>query len=86
MYAPQPPRHSFVRGILVTLATTVFGFSLLLNLYLLVFSGLMSGAGSSPRTEVIRQGDRLQQVAVVPIKGVIMDDMAETFDRLLKKA
>src|SRR5690606_4927427 len=43
-YPPQfypPPQKSgggFTRGIFVTLATTIFGFSLLLNVYLLMFS------------------------------------------------
>lgn len=82
---PQPPRHSFVRGIMVTLATTIFGFSLMANIYLLFLGGIMSG-GSSSKLTVLKDGDATQRVAVVPLNGIIMDNQAEAFDRLLKRA
>src|SRR4051812_41824825 len=40
MMPPPKPRGGFVRGIFVTLATTIFGLSLTLNIYLLVTSGI----------------------------------------------
>ena len=85
MYPPPRPRHSFTRGILVTLATTIFGFSLLLNLYMLLVGGILSG-GDSSSAEVIRLGEDSQRIAVVPISGIIMDAEFERFNRLLKAA
>jgi protease-4 len=81
---PLPPRHSFVRGILVTLATTIFGFSLMLNLYLIMAGSILSG-GSSSRQTVLRDGDVTQKVAVVPLSGVIMDSAYEKFNRLMDR-
>ena len=46
-YFPPPPARSggLAKAILTTLATTIFGLSIALNIYLLIFSGVMSGAG-----------------------------------------
>src|SRR5207237_2617514 len=86
MFMPPPPRRGggFARGILVTLATTIFGLSLTLNLYLLLVNGFLGG-GSSARSSNLLEGDPAQKVAVVPIKGVIMDEQSERFARLLKQ-
>ena len=86
MFMPPPPRRGggFVRGILVTLATTIFGLSLTLNLYLLIAHGLFSG-GSTARSSNLLEGDPSQKVAVVPIKGTIMDDASQRFARLIKQ-
>src|SRR5439155_2544986 len=84
---PHPPQRQrggvFARGILVTLATTVFGLSLTLNLYLLLTTGFL-GSGSARSSNLV-DGDPTQKVAIVPIKGAIMDDQAQRFDRLLKQ-
>ena len=85
MYPPPPPRHSFTRGILVTLATTIFGFSLLLNLYMLLAGGILA-RGDSSSTEVLRAGEDSQLIAVVPLSGIIMDSEFERFNRLLNAA
>ena len=86
MPPPPPPRRGggFVRGILVTLATTIFGLSLTLNLYLLLASGFLSGGGSA-RSSNLLEGDPSQKIAVIPIKGTIMDEQSERFARLLKQ-
>src|SRR5688572_568189 len=39
-YPPPAQGRGFSKAILVTLATTIFGLSLMANLYLLAFSGL----------------------------------------------
>jgi len=87
MFMPPPPQRQrgggFARGILVTLATTVFGLSLTLNLYLLLTTGFL-GSGSARSSNLV-DGDPTQKVAIVPIKGAIMDDQAQRFDRLLKQ-
>jgi protease-4 len=89
MWFPPPPPApkggvSFSKAILVTLATSVFGFSLLMNLYLLMFSGLMSDRDSG-KSEVVVAGDPTQKVAVVPVSGIIMGKEAEQFDKLLQR-
>jgi protease-4 len=90
MYPPppwlmNPPRQrgGFVRGIFVTLATTIFGLSLTLNIYLLLTSGFLSGGSS--RTSNLVDGDPTQKVAVIPIKGVIMDEAVARLDRMLRQ-
>lgn len=85
MMAPPPPRrHGFVRGILVTLATTIFGFSLMLNLYLILASGFLSG-GESSRTTTIVKGEADQLIALVPIDGIITDAEYDRFNRYMNR-
>src|SRR5215212_5886498 len=79
MPPPQRPARSFSRAVFVTLATSIFGLSLTLNIYLLIASGIMSGGGL--RTSNLVEGDPRQKIAVVPVNGVIMDQMAAKFDR-----
>lgn len=83
---PPPPRGgiSFSKAILVTLATTIFGFSLLLNVYLIVIAGFMSD-GDNGKTKTLIAGDPLQKVAVVPVDGIILGKSAETFDKLMAR-
>jgi protease-4 len=82
MYMPpsRPPR-SFTRGIFLTLATTIFGLSLTLNLYLLIAHGLFSG--SSSRQSILVPGDPTQKIAVIPVQGIIAADATERFERFI---
>jgi len=87
MPPPPPPRGGgggFVRGIMVTLATTIFGLSLTLNLYLLIAHGIFN-SNASARSSNLSDGDPGQKVAVVPIKGTIMDEASERFARFMKQ-
>ena len=85
MFMPPPRRGGgFARGIFITLATTIFGISLVLNLYLLAASGIMAGA-SSARSSDLLDGDPNQKIAILPIKGVIMDEASARLDRYLKQ-
>ena len=87
MYYGPPPKArggGFVRGVFVTLATTIFGLSLTLNIYLLLASGFLGG--SSQRSSDLVEGDPMQKIAIIPIKGVIMDDASAQFARFLKQA
>ena len=73
MYPPPPPPKrggGFARGILITLATTIFGISLTLNIYLLLFSGLMGGSSGSLETS-LTSGAPDQKIAVIPVEGLI---------------
>lgn len=82
----QPARErSFARAIFMTLATTIFGLSLAANVYLLLFSGLMSG-GMSARQSTLVEGDPLERVAIIPINGVIMTEASQQFERFMRMA
>ncbi len=83
----QPPvrERSFARAIFMTLATTIFGLSLAANVYLLLFSGLMSG-GMSARQNIVVEGDPLERVAIIPVNGVIMTEAAQQFERFMRMA
>src|SRR5262245_60503265 len=52
-YPPPKQRSGFARGIFVTLATTLFGFSVLLNIYLLIAVGL-TGDVSAHQTVLVK--------------------------------
>lgn len=82
----QPPRErSFARAIFMTLATTIFGLSLAANVYLLLFSGLMSG-GASARQNTVLEGDPTERVAIIPVNGVIMTEASQQFERFMQIA
>src|SRR5687767_8593701 len=54
MPMPQPPprEKSFARAIFTTLATSIFGLSLLANIYLLFLAGIMGG-GDGPLESMV---------------------------------
>jgi protease-4 len=81
---PPPRKGGLGRALLTTFATTLFGFSLLLNVYLLLFSGLIGDKGSKEKT--VQTGDPKQVVAVVPIvNSMILQAQAEQLDKMLKE-
>jgi protease-4 len=92
---PQPPqpryqlappaRRSFAGAIFTTLATIVLGLSITLNIYLLAYAGIMSGAGSV-RANELRPGDATQKIVVIPVRGVLMERQATQLARLLRQA
>jgi protease IV len=87
MYPPPRPHKSFTRAIFLTLATTIFGVSLLLNLYLLMWSGLSTSfSNRSNLHSVIVEGDPRQKIAVIPVSGIIMGDASARFDRFITRA
>jgi protease-4 len=83
-----PASRSFTRAIFTTLATTIFGVSLALNLYLLLWSGLMAGgsSGTVSRQEVVIAGDVKQKVVVIGVKGVITGATFKRFDEMIAQA
>ena len=83
-YPPPRQGRGFARVMLTTFASTLFGLSLMLNIYLLVISGLMSDR--SGKSDTIVDGDAKQVVAVVPIiNQLITAKDAESLDKLLKE-
>lgn len=80
---PPPPKGSFARGILMTVATSIFGLSIALNVYLLIFTGVLSG--DEFRQNVLVSGDPSQKVAVVPILGLMDDQASQRFAKTLRR-
>lgn len=88
MMFPPPgffkPQRSFARVIFTTLATAVFGLSVTLNLYLLLYAGLGGlGGGQGITQETVVAGSSDERVAVIPVSGIILKRTAERFDELL---
>ena len=84
-FPPQRPQRSFARSIFTTLATTIFGISIVMNLYLLVLSGLTSGRSS--KETVIVEGDAKQRIVVVPIEtSMMIEAEAAAFDKMMTAA
>jgi protease-4 len=80
---PKPPR-GVARALFTTLVTTIFGLSLMANLYLLIITGVMGDHASKNSTLV--QGDPKQEVAVVPVVNqLITQKDADSLDQLLKQ-
>jgi len=79
------PQRSFTRAIFTTLAGLILTGSIMLNFYLLLAVSLSSGlsGGQGVIRTVITEGDDSQQIAVVPIKGMIGQPTAEKFDAIL---
>ena len=87
-YPPPPPRRGgFVRAVFTTLALVVFSFSLILNVYLLLVSGVASlGSGDAGTvSNVITPGDTSQKIAVIPIDDVIDTPLRDRFERAIKQ-
>ena len=82
---PTPPKkeRSFARAIFTTLATTIFGISLVANIYLLFLSGLMGGDDSLTQSTV-QHGNAEEKIAVIPIEGVIYGGTAEAVGKWLQ--
>jgi protease-4 len=86
MYYPAPPKErSFARAIFTTLAVSIFGFSLALNVWLLLTTILTAG-GHHVHEEVLTEGTATEEIAVVPVSGVIYQKAADEFDRILTQA
>ncbi len=82
----QPPKAPRNLGcaLITTFATTLFGVSLMLNIYLLVITGFMGDHAGKNTTLV--QGDPKQEVAVLPIiNQLITQKDADGLDTLFKE-
>lgn len=84
-YYPPPPRGGgFARAIFVTLATSIFGLSIAMNLYLLILTGVLSGEASTNHVVVVK-GDPTQKVATIKLEGIIDSAASERFAKLLRE-
>src|SRR5262245_47310475 len=76
-FGPPPKRErSFSRAIFTTLATTIFGLSLMANIYLLFLAGFVGGEDTMTQATV-HHGKDEEKIAVIPIEGVIYSGTAE---------
>lgn len=83
-YPPPRPPRGIGRALITTFATTIFGLSLMANIYLLIITGFMGDHATKSNT--LLQGDPKQEVAVVPIVNqLITQKDADTLDDLLKQ-
>jgi protease IV len=84
----QSGGRSFANAILLTLATTIFGASLLLNFWLLATVAAQNAATSSgaaaTRQVVIKGSDAKNKIAVVKLDGVIAGESRDKFMGLLE--
>jgi protease-4 len=76
-FGPPPKRErSFSRAIFTTLATTIFGLSLMANIYLLFLAGFVGGDDTMTQATV-HHGKDEDKIAVIPIEGVIYSGTAD---------
>jgi protease IV len=84
-WAYGPPRSSgWARAILFTLATTLFGLSLTLNVYFLVMNGIVGATSGGLTASTLQDGALNQTVAVIEIRGVLSRETFDSFDRQLR--
>jgi protease-4 len=90
MYPPPPPPppgrsgKSFARTIFTALASIIFVGSLVLNGYLILFSGILNVAGGQ-HENTIDKGDLTSRIVVLPVSGIIDEKMFEKVDKHLKE-
>jgi protease-4 len=87
MYPPPPPPSkgkSFARTIFTTLAGLILTGSLVLNVYLIMFSGILA-VGNQQRENTIEKGDLTSRIVVLPVSGIIDEKLFEQVDKHLKE-
>ncbi len=77
-FAPRPPRRSTFRRMLSLVGCLVFVGSLVLNVYLAILVAVRFVAPGMD-TDVLRDGDSDQVVAVYAVEGLIDEEAAQTF-------
>jgi protease IV len=93
MMMMPPPRSSgggFAKAIFLTLATTIFGLSLLLNVYLILAAGITNSAQAQTSTAIetpvpsLKQGDPKQKIGIIRFDGAISQQSKRPFVMLLE--
>ncbi len=88
MYPPPPPKKSvlsgFARMVFTTLASLILLGSIAMNVYLLAY--VAATAGSDIETQTLVEGSAKQSIAVIPVKGMILDGSVETFEKMIQMA
>src|SRR6266566_1609659 len=83
-FGPPPKKErSFSRAIFTTLATTIFGISLVANIYLLFLSGFI-GNDESLTQATVQHGNVEEKIAVIPVEGVITEGTADVVGKWLQ--
>lgn len=85
---PPPPRKSalgrFARTTFTTLAGLLVLASITLNIYLLLW--LAASTSSGIDTTVIEDGRVSNTIAIIPVRGMILDGTVTTFANMIKQA
>lgn len=89
MYPPPPPAPrggGFARAIFNTLAVTILGLSISLNIYFLLGSIFSRAIASDEHitTTTVQEGDSENRIAVIPITSEIRDSTALHVDSIIK--
>ena len=86
-WAFAPPPRSGGRGVVIGLLAVLLAISILFNLILFLFIGLGSGRqpGQSVQS-VVTEGEAGQTVAIIPVFGVIYDNLEQQFAEDLQTA
>ncbi len=79
---PMPPRRRLGAWIIVILLVIALAISVLVNV--VQFGAVMAGAAGEVKQTVI-SGEGPDKIAVVPMDGLIDDDSAQTFNKVLKE-
>src|SRR6266513_170698 len=80
-FGPPPKKErSFSRAIFTTLATTIFGISLVANIYLLFLSGIL-GSEESTTQSTVRSGNPEEKIAVIPVEGIISQQTSDAVSK-----
>jgi protease-4 len=80
---PSPRGGGFARAIFVTLATSIFGLSIALNVYML--GAWLLSSDENVRQTVLVPGDSKQTVAVVQLNGILEDRSVTRFEGIVRK-
>lgn len=80
---PPPKQRSFARAIFTTLATTIFGISLVANIYLIFLAGIFGGEEGGVQSTV-QSGNPEEKIVVLPIEGVIHQGTTEWVSKWIK--
>lgn len=86
IFYPVPPSGSgwgFTKAIFTTLAVSILGFSLTLNVYLLAVSGLWGGSDSAGVVEEVIRSGTTDVVAIIPVEGLITGTSADDLEKIL---
>jgi protease-4 len=81
---PPPPRKRGGAGRAIFLTLLILGLAVSLIVNLLFIAGSGMSASSRVHSTSVVEGDPKQKIAHLEIKGVIMDEAYERFDRMMK--
>jgi protease-4 len=82
---PPPRQRGFWRSVLTSLGVTIFLGSIMLNFWLLAFSGLGSLGDAAPVEVVQKPGNAQEKIVILPLSGIITDQTAKLMNRWIAR-